>query len=494
MKSERKYLPPIITSVLSVKRKIESKMLLKKLALVFTALFMVFSMTCKVAADETTGITITNAVDGETYTAYKLLDATYAGELSEDSAIAYYYTGSAEDALYKIMIKAGLQFDTFIEGKAYLKVSDEDGNAIKYREDQIKELASLINAALKADPAELVLDEADHGTASGKTATIPVTEKGLYFVDTSLGSICSIDTAGDVQIKEKNSITTIDKKQNKEAGEYADTQLDVNIGDTVYYDAEIKIGKGADYEISGTDTLSAGLTLKHDEGDITVKVAGEDVPAEKYTLDSTDRGFTIVFEADYISTLKENDVIMIEYSAVVNENALIREANSNTWEIEYSNQHFEDHTDVMTYDAQVKKVDANTKEFLAGAGFKLYDAATGGNLISLAKDDTGYYVSAENDEEILIESENGANIRGLALGTYYLEETTVPAGYNKLPARMAFTVTTDTAGTVEIIVENEAGTVLPSTGGIGTTIFHVAGTALVLCAGVLLVAKKRVNG
>lgn len=493
MKSERKYLPPVITSILSVKRKMESMQFLKKTIVVFAALFMAFSMAYKVDAAET-GITITNAIDGETYTAYKLLDATYAGELSDDTAIAYYYTGSAKDTLYQIMNQAGLQFDVFIDGKAYLKVADEEGNAIRYTEEQIKNLASYINAALTSDPAALVLKKAGHAIASKGSATIPVTEKGLYFVDTSLGSVCSIDTAGNVQIKEKNTITTLDKKQNKEAGDYTDDQLDVNIGDTVYYDAEIKIGKGADYEITGTDTLSAGLTLNHKEGDITVKIGDADVAEENYTLDADDSGFTIVFKADYISTLKEKDVIMIEYTAVVNQNALIREDNTNTWTIDYSKQHLEDSTHVKTYDVQVKKTDANTKEFLAGAGFKLYDAATEGNQITLAKDETGYYLSVEADEEILIKSADGENIRGLAPGTYYLEETTVPAGYNKLPARKEFTVIPDARVAVEITVENEAGTVLPSTGGIGTTIFHMAGAALVLGAGVLLIAKKRVNG
>ena len=182
---------------------------------------------------------------------------------------------------------------------------------------------------------------------------------------------------------------------------------------------------------------------------------------------------------------------MIEYSAVVTEDVPIRQAAPNTWEIDYSKQHEEDHTDIKTYDAQVKKVDATTKAFLAGAGFKLYDAATNGNQIKVAKDDTGYYVNADADEEIMIESADGANIRGLAPGTYYLEETTVPAGYNKLSARVAVTVSKDATAAAEITVENNAGSELPSTGGIGTTLFYVVGSVLVIGAAVVLISKRR---
>ena len=93
----------------------------------------------------------------------------------------------------------------------------------------------------------------------------------------------------------------------------------------------------------------------------------------------------------------------------------------------------------------------------------------------------------------MIETADGANIRGLAPGTYYLEETTVPNGYNKLAARVPFTVTKDATAAVEIEVKNESGAELPSTGGIGTTMFYIAGAVLVLGAGVLLVSRRRMS-
>ena len=93
-------------------------------------------------------------------------------------------------------------------------------------------------------------------------------------------------------------------------------------------------------------------------------------------------------------------------------------------------------------------------------------------------------------------------ISGLANGTYWLEETAAPAGYNMLESRQSITIeganknatVTEgvyTEGGVQVI--NEAGTVLPSTGGMGTTIFYTLGGVLVVGAAILLVTKKRVH-
>ena len=89
---------------------------------------------------------------------------------------------------------------------------------------------------------------------------------------------------------------------------------------------------------------------------------------------------------------------------------------------------------------------------------------------------------------------NGVFFNGkLQVGTYYLEETKAPTGYNKLDGRSALHATAGTApaDNIDAKIENNKGGVLPSTGGIGTTIFYVIGAILVLAAGVLLVARRR---
>lgn len=446
---------------------------LKKIFALLIAAVMVLSLSTSAFA---ASIEVKDVIDGETYTAYKILNYTNSGD-----AYSYFLSADEYTAIGSALETAGFHFTASADGSQYVV---DNAETI----DIAAAAASLATATLGNALGKF------EATGADGAATFTGLTQGYYFVTTTAGSFCALHSDVDIaEAVEKNTVTTPDKKQGEEAGTYSDAQLDVNIGDTVYYDAEIKIGNGANYEITGTDTLSTGLTLNHADGDITVKVGGTAVDASNYTLNATDSGFTIKFTAAYISTLKENDVIMIEYSAVVNENAIIRGENPNTWEIDYSKQHFDDKTVVKTYDIQVKKVDATSKEFLDGAGFKLYDAATEGNQIKVAKDNTGYYVNASADEEIKITSADGANVRGLAPGTYYLEETTVPDGYNKLAARVAVTVTKDATAAAEITVENEAGSVLPSTGGIGTTIFYIVGAIFVIGAGVVLVTKRRMD-
>lgn len=423
-------------------------------------------------------IEVKSVIDGEEYTAYKILNYTNSGD-----AYSYYLSSAEYGQIGSVLTAAGFHFTASADGSQYFV-------------DNAKTVdVSAVAAYLGEHVADLGSALAKVGPIAGANGSVNFgnLDTGYYFVTTTAGSLCALHSETDIATAvEKNTVTIPDKKQGTTEGTYADAQLDVNIGDTVYYDAEIKIGKGANYEITGTDTLSTGLKLNHADGDITVTVGGTAVAATNYTLNATDSGFTIKFTADYISTLAENDVIMIEYSAVVTEDVPIRQVAPNTWEIEYSNQHLDDHTDVMTYDAQVKKVDATTKEFLEGAGFKLYDALTGGNEIKVTKDSTGYYVDANGSAEIMIESAEGANVRGLAPGTYYLEETTVPDGYNKLAERKSFTVTAGATAAVEITVENESGTELPSTGGMGTTMFYIVGGLMVAGAAIALIAKNRV--
>lgn len=446
---------------------------MKKFFALLIAMAMVLSMSASVFAAQ---IEVKSVIDGEEYTAYKILNYTNSGD-----AYSYYLTADEYAAIGSALVAAGFHFTASADGTQYVVDNAETVDVAAAAESLAS--ANLGNALGKFT-----------ATGANGSATFTGLTQGYYFVTTTAGSLCALHSDVDIATAvEKNTITTPDKKQGDAAGTYADAQLDKNIGDTVYYDAEIKIGKGANYEITGTDTLSTGLKLNHADGDITVKVGDTTVPATNYTLNATDNEFTIVFTAAYISTLAENDVIKIEYSAVITKDVPIRQLTPNTWTIDYSNQHIDDHTDVKTYDAQVKKVDATSKEFLAGAGFKLYDAETGGNQIKVAKDDTGYYVDATADEEIMIESADGANIRGLAPGTYYLEETTVPAGYNKLAARVAVTVTKDATAAAEITVENNSGSELPSTGGMGTTMFYVVGAILVIGAGVVMITRRRMS-
>ena len=447
---------------------------MKKIVALLLATVMVMAMSISVFAAT---IQVKDVIDGETYTAYKILNYTNSGE-----AYSYYLSDTEYTQIGSVLEGAGFKFTASSDGSQYFVNNAEKIDVAAAAAYLKTNVASLGNALGKAETTG----------ANGK-AEFTDLATGYYFVTSTAGTFAALHDEKDIATAvEKNTVTTPDKKQGTETGKYSNDQLDLMIGSTVYYDAEITIGKGANYQLVGKDTLDAGLTL--DQDSITVKVGDATVADTNYTIDPISaQGFTITFPATYVSTLNEGDIIKIEYTAKVNANAVIRGENKNTFDLDYSKQHFDDNTVVKTYDAQVKKIDATTKQFLNGAGFKLYDAAEGGNLITVAKDATGYYVSADADEEIKITSADGSNIRGLAPGTYYLEETTVPDGYNKLAAREPVVVTKDATAAVEISVENNAGSVLPSTGGIGTTIFYIIGAILVVGAGVVLVTRRRMN-
>ena len=156
------------------------------------------------------------------------------------------------------------------------------------------------------------------------------------------------------------------------------------------------------------------------------------------------------------------------------------------------------------------KTDSSMK-VLNGAKFELYDAQTAGNKIDLVKVSDGVYrvatateKNAEGFTSAVIEA-GKATVKGLdANTTYWLEETEAPAGYNKLAGRVEVKIensnlttnmTGDTWATDNggVQITNKTGTELPSTGGMGTTLFYTLGSILVLGAGILLVTKKRMS-
>lgn len=453
---------------------------MKKLMAIVLAIGMMLALNSAAFA---ASIDVQAVLDGETYTAYKILNYKDGGGTGENRKVSYYLTAAEYEQIGSVLEAAGFGFTASSDGTQYYVNNAKTLDAAAAAEYLATNVTSLGNALGKKT-----------ATGADGSATFTDLATGYYFVTSTAGSLCALHEDKDIAtVVEKNTVTVPDKQQGTTAGTYSDAQLDLNIGDTVYYNSKITIGKGANYEITGTDTLSTGLTLNHEDGDITVKVDGAAVATTNYTLNASDSGFTIVFTAAYVSTLTEGKVINIEYSAVINENAVIRGDNPNTWKIDYSQQHKDDKTVVKTYDILVKKTDGTT--FVPGAGFKLYTDATGGSQIIVSKDNTGYYVDPDGNAntEIMVDTADGVNVRGLAPGTYYLEETTVPDGYNKLAARKAVTVVKDGTAAVEVEVINEKGTELPSTGGMGTTILYIMGGALVVVCGIMLVAKKRTS-
>lgn len=212
---------------------------------------------------------------------------------------------------------------------------------------------------------------------------------------------------------------------------------------------------------------------------------------------------TMTFEIPWVnsetgeSLYNYEEKITVTYSGKINKYAVDGNA-VNTVNIANNTEKnpLTDNAETTTGEFTIAKVDRNNAA-LEGAKFRLYDAQTGGNEIAVVLENGAYRVAEANETGVEIEANQGdaknlATIKGLDKDTnvsYWLEETVAPKGYNKLTARQE--VKAD--GTATINVVNEKGSVLPSTGGIGTTIFYIIGAILVIGAGVVLVTRRRMN-
>lgn len=339
---------------------------------------------------------------------------------------------------------------------------------------------------------------------SGNNTTVEFTglNLGYYLVDSSLGALCGLTTTDkEATIFEKNTAGDMDKKVKTDSGSYGESNT-ASIGDTIEYKIEVTIGKGAEtYTL--TDLLDESLTLNVNS--ISVTAPNFTNFATVNTTATNDYTFKVVIDG---SKLTEGTEVTITYSAVLNKKA--EKVNNNKATLVYGNNNkIEKETKTYTYEFDLIKTDSNDV-LLDGAEFKLYDKATGGNeikviLIDEAKNIYRIATEAEKNAVVVIKAKDGkATIFGLGNGTYYLEEKTQPEGYNRLASRVEVKVkdadnnaTTKTADKVikydcgGVRVINYNGTVLPTTGGLGTTLFIAIGSLVTLMAAVVLVTNKR---
>ena len=233
---------------------------------------------------------------------------------------------------------------------------------------------------------------------------------------------------------------------------------------------------------------------------------------------------TITITADNLATLKGADVVFT-FTMTVNDDALVDTGKTNESGLKYGTEDgftyesIPDHVEYKTYFAGIHKIDGTTKEDLEGVKFTLKEAGVDFpvKLVTDAENGDYYIYDASGSSEVVTDAKGMIRIRGLDEDkTYTLTETETLDGYNMLTEDVTLTLhedtatstTTDVDGTETTTVteaydsatdsdwrevENNTGTVLPSTGGIGTTIFYVVGSILVVAAGVLLITKKRMS-
>ena len=484
----------------------------KKLASVLLALVMALALTATAFAAQEgplTGgsITINDAVPGQTYNAYQIL---YLESYNKDSGAYAYKANSAWETWLKTQTSY-VSFDT----QGYVTwVKGADAAAFA-------KLAQVEAAKMIADATATAPAAAEGKTYS--TVTFSNLKLGYYLVDTTLGTLCSLDTTNpSVVMQEKNeapaNVKTVEEDSNGNYGE----KNDADIGQTVNFKSTITAQAGAENYVFH-DTMSAGLTYTGVTGitlnGTTVDAANYTVVTEGLTDDCT---FEVRFTQAFCDTLKANDQIVISYTATLNEKAVIAGAgNPNESKLSYGDKGDASHTPsgttppsetkTYTWDLDILKYgNGNESNVLKDAKFVLLNKdknkvatvvngkITGWSNVPAAGEGGSITWPANT---VLTTGENGKiEIDGLDADTYYLRETQAPAGYNKLAEDKQVTITGATTvdgkltyTTVVAKINNQSGTELPSTGGIGTTLFYVVGGVLVVGAAVLLVTKKRME-
>lgn len=477
----------------------------KRVLALLAAFALVLAMAVPAWAEGNTGsITVQGAVDGEIYSIYKIFDVTGYDTMTTPHKITYKVT----DGWASFFAKGnpGATYVTLDSKKQISATTLDSTNAPAFA------AAAITWAKDSAHNIKVT----DSKTANKDGVTFTNVADGYYLVDTSLGALCSLDnvTGNAAKISEKNKVPSVEKKV--KSGDIYESSNSAKIGDTVKYKTTITINGNVE-KVVLHDKMETGLTF--DDTSVRVKVGGADVAAGNYTLkkpgtESSDPcTFEIEFMDSYIAGLETGKQIEVTYSATLNESAVIgTPGNKNDTWLKYGNSgSVTSETTTYSYSFDLVKTDSDGT-LLAGAKFKLYADQNCANEIKLVADGDNAYRVAKTGEKAVESIETNATsaltIKGLkGTTTYYLKEIEAPKGYNELENAFEFTIASANISSnlsetsnkwVEgkstgIHIINKAGTTLPSTGGMGTTVFYVVGGGLMAVAVVLLVTKKRME-
>ena len=429
-------------------------------------------------------ITINGTVSGETYTIYRMF------KLDSYNGDAYSYT---VESAWENFFKTGV-------GKDYITLTNGHPTWTEGAD-----AAAFAKAALAWAKTNNI-GHTDQTSATSTNVTFSNLDLGYYLVDSSLGALCGLNTTNpNAKIEEKNGQPTIDKKVKN--GDTWDTTNDAKIGDTVEFKVEVKVEAGAKNYVV-TDTMDAGLSFSSGSIQVDGVALNDTIATLTLKQKEGDPTFTLTFADSYVAD-KIGETIVVTYAATLNANAVVA-GNKNSATLHYSNQHtVNKETTTYTHEFDLLKVDGADHKLLDGAEFKLYDAKDSVTPIKVVPVAGGYRVANGNEAgatETIAVTGGKVHISGLDKTTYWLEETKAPDGYNKLTERKPVNLTSGSNNTTleaaattwseadhGVAVENNAGTVLPSTGGMGTTLFYVIGGGLMVAAVVLLVTKKRME-
>lgn len=516
--------------------------LIKKIAAIMFAFMMVFTLSSNVNAEETAGtgkITVNDAIDGQTYTVYRILKLdSYEPKVDQsgkDTGIySYKPNGNWVNFLKDKTAKGGFDYIEIDENDyARWKGDDNDSRRAEFAKRALayaKEHANDTDATTKIDAVNSL-------PASGNKVEFCSLDLGYYLVDSSVGALCSLTTTNEnVVVNEKNNVPTINKYVHEASGNIlSQNAMKKNYtafyGQTITFNVVINNFKGADnlvvndnfgdkikLVVSSDGYFVPTITLnKYNNGtldDLVYLINNTD-----FTVTKNDTDFTIkILEAGNKKLQEHLDYdLYITYNAIVNSGVGITDI-VNTATLTYGdNNTTQDKAYVGSLNIPVLKYTkyGGTEKKLPNAEFGLYKEKSCKTALKFSKDDTTntYNYDTNGIVTTTLTSDNNGKIQinGLAEGTYYLKETKAPKGYNLLknPIEVTIAPVVDTttneiksekitvkkdgapAEVTEVKVENNTGSLLPSTGGMGTTLIYLIGGALVLGSGFVLANKKR---
>lgn len=523
---------------------------LKKIVSLLLTAVMVLAMCIPVMADTNKyTITVSNAGADHTYEAYQV----FKGNISD---------GKLTDIDWGSNVKK-FTYNGKDNAQDIAALLTDVSTAEDFAKEVAKNLSSTEHSAVTPEnTTECTIGNLDAGyyLIKDKDNTVPENSSYTNFI---------LKVVGNVTVTTKMDVPTVEKKVKEnvknvnESGEDTDVRIpDYKISPKYNDVADYNIGDKVPFELIGTmpsnvesyktyyyefvDTLSKGLT--YDTGSMTIVLKNSSnntisitvTPNVVINSDET-TSLNITFDdikasakaVDDSFEITSDTKVIVDYTATLNENANIgMVGNVNEVYLKFSNNPNgdgkgktpEDKVIVFTYELDTKKVDgADNKKLLKNAEFVLKNA-DGNKYAKVTNEKFAGWVDKDQATKLITGDDGLIKVAGLDDGTYRLEETKAPDGYNKLSKDVIIIITAATkngqtwdgsasnaieslnvkadgklgtadvkTGIVTVQIENNSGSTLPETGGIGTTIFYVVGVILMLGAGVLLVTKKRMS-
>lgn len=540
--------------------------------LLVVLLLIVCSVTCIVNAESKLTITLEGSGQGHEYQAYQvfegLLDEGKTGVLSN----VKWGSGVESTELLNALKSSGITVSerrlkadgTGSEPTGSTKALSEIFADCTYARDvaevlELYEYDSDMAQAFAEIVSEHLTSEYVTSTYSDNVYKMEVDNAGYYFIKDSKDLAGTseaytryiLQVIKDQKIKVKGSVPTLEKTESID-GEEVLKALSAEIGDVINYKLEGTLPTTYDdyttYKYVFSDTLSAGLDYVTDS--LKVFLVNDDGIEQditsKFTVSAEVKNISVSIEdLKTIAEVNKDSKIVVKYQAKLTKDAVVGdEGNTNKAHLEFSNNPNvegkesttttpEEKVKVFTYEFSIKKLNGKTQQALEGVGFKLYKQEDGKTLYAQVDGTTntlmGWTEDIDQATELSTDAQGHTSVNGLKAGTYYLKETTVLDGYNKMNdvtieideeltgnLENEFTQSLDNlslkatvvengkeksitsegnvdTGTVEATVLNYPGSLLPGTGGIGTIIFYVIGGILVFGSALFLIKTKSLN-